>query len=168
VGALTSAAHLVQHPQPETLTMIDFKHILVAVDFADSSQEALAAAVELAKRFGAKLTLTHTCEVPAYAYPGMAFAAVDLLTPVEDAAREALAAALADVQKTLPATKGILRRGLAATETLAVIAAEKPDLVVIGTHGRTGVTRAFLGSVAERIVRQSPVPVLTVRHQEEA
>jgi nucleotide-binding universal stress UspA family protein len=148
--------------------MIQLKHILVAVDFGDSSREALEAAVELATRFDARLTLTHTCEVPAYAYPGMAFVPVNVLGPLEDIAREALAATLADVQKRMPGAKAILRRGIAAEETLAVIAAEHPDLVVVGTHGRKGVTRFMLGSVAEKIVRQSPVPVLTVRLHQDA
>jgi nucleotide-binding universal stress UspA family protein len=140
------------------------EHILVAVDFGESSQEALETAVFLAKKFGAALTLTHTCEIPAYAYPGMAFVPMDLLTPVEDAARQSLAGTLADVQKRVPVATGILRRGLAASETLAVIDEEKPDLVVMGTHGRKGMARALLGSVAEKVVRLSSVPVLTVRY----
>ena len=141
------------------------EHILVAVDFADSSQEVIETAIFLAKTFRAALTLTHTCEVPAYAYPGMAFVPMDLLTPVEDAAKEALANALAEVNKSVPEAKGMLRRGLAASETLALINEVKPDLVIVGTHGRKGVVHAFLGSVAEKIVRLSPVPVLTVRHR---
>jgi nucleotide-binding universal stress UspA family protein len=147
----------------ETHAMTQLKHILVAVDFGDSSREALETAVELAKRFDARLTLTHTCEVPVYAYPGMAFAAVDLFGTIEDIARQALAATLADVQKRIPGAKAVLTLGVAAEQTLAVIAAEHPDLVVVGTHGRKGVPRFMLGSVAEKIVRQSPVPVLTVR-----
>ncbi len=144
--------------------MTQFSHILVAVDFGESSQEALEAAIGLSKTFGAALTLTHTCEVPTYAYPSMAFFPADLLTPIEDAAREAFAATLAVVQKRVPDAKGLMRRGIAANETLAVVNEVKPDLVVIGTHGRKGVAHALLGSVAEKIVRLSPVPVLTVRH----
>jgi nucleotide-binding universal stress UspA family protein len=139
------------------------EHILVAVDFGESSQGAIETAIFLAKTFGASLTVTHTCEVPAYAYPGMAFVPMDLLTPIEDAAEKALANTLADVNKSVPVAKGVLRRGLAASETLDLINEVKPDLVVVGTHGRKGVARALLGSVAEKIVRLSPVPVLTVR-----
>ena len=95
----------------------------------------------------------------------MAFVPMDLLTPVEDAAKEALANTVAEVNKSVPVANGILRRGLAASETLALINEVKPDLVVIGTHGRQGVARALLGSIAEKIVRLSPVPVLTVRHR---
>ena len=144
--------------------MNPLKNILVAVDFGESSKEALDLAVELAKRFDAKLTITHTCEIPAYAYPGVALTPVDLLGPIEDAARQALQGTLSDVQKRIPGARGILRRGTAAAETLAAIEETKPDLVVIGTHGRTGLSHLLLGSVAEKLVRLSPVPVLTVPH----
>jgi nucleotide-binding universal stress UspA family protein len=147
--------------------MTELKNLLVAIDFTEPSKEALAATVTLAKKLGAALTVTHTCEVPAYAYPGLAFVPADVLGPIEEAARETLASALAEAQKQVPSAKGVLRRGVAASETLAVIEETKPDLVVIGTHGRRGVARALLGSVAEKIVRLSRVPVLTVRHERE-
>jgi nucleotide-binding universal stress UspA family protein len=144
--------------------MTELKHLLVAIDFNESSQEAIATAVALAKRLSAALTVTHTWEVPAYTYPGLALVPADLLGPVEEAARSAVAATLADVHKQVPWAKSVLRQGLAANETLALIEETKPDLVVIGTHGRKGVARALLGSVAERIIRLSRAPVLTVRH----
>lgn len=148
----------------EEITMVEFKHILVAVDFGDSSEEAMEMAIELAHKFGASLTLVHTCEVPAYLYPDIAYFAADLLTPLEDAAGKQLRTTLATVQKRVPGAKAILRMGTAATEILAVIEGVHPDLVVTGTHGRRGISRTLLGSVAERLVRLSPVPVLTVRH----
>jgi nucleotide-binding universal stress UspA family protein len=146
---------------------IEFKHLLVPVDFGEPSQRALAAGVDLARRFGSQLTLVHVCEIPAYVYGGMTYATADLIGPIEEAARETLDKALRGVKDKLPATTGILRRGPAAMEILGVISELRVDLVVIGTHGHKGLKHAFLGSVAERIVRLSPVPVLTM-HESKA
>ncbi|MEF8907324.1 MAG: universal stress protein [Haloarculaceae archaeon] len=72
--------------------------------------------------------------------------------------------ALADVEERLDApVERTLREGSPAREIVAYAAEEDCDVVVMGTHGRTGVDRLILGSVAERVVRSSPVPVLTVR-----
>lgn len=143
--------------------MVSFKTILAPVDFGDSSKEALAVAVGLAKQFGAELTLLHTWEIPVYGYGAMEFSAMDMLTPIQAAAQKQLAALVAEVQRQHPETKGLLARGVAWREVLSNIEQSKPDLVVMGTHGRRGLGRALLGSVAEKIVRMSPVPVLTVR-----
>ena len=143
--------------------MYPFKSILVPVDFAESSEQALDLAIDVARRYEASLTLLHCYEIPSYAYGGMSFVGADLLGPVEEAAREQLERELGKVRQRLPAAKAILRRGVPWTEILSGIEEQKPDLVVMGTHGRRGLSRALLGSVAERIVRMSPVPVLIVR-----
>jgi len=141
---------------------IAFKHILVPIDFGEPSQRALEAGIELARLFGAQLTLVHVYEIPAYVYGGMTYATADLFGPIEQAARESLDKTLREVQAKFPGAKAVLRRGPAAMEILAVIDELHPDLVVIGTQGRTGVKHALLGSVAERVVRTSPAPVLTM------
>ena len=143
--------------------MVAFKQILFPTDFGESSQRALDVAVELSKKFDASLTLIHTFEIPAYAYAGMPFSTVDLFTPIEQAARHEFETALVALQKRVPGAKGILRRGVPWQDIQAAIAETHADLVVMGTHGRSGVARAFLGSVAEKTVRMSSVPVLTVR-----
>jgi nucleotide-binding universal stress UspA family protein len=140
-----------------------FKHILAPTDFGESSQQALDAAIELAARLEAKLTIVHCYEIPAYAYGGMTFGAADLLGPVQDAARAQLEKTLVEVKTRFPGAAGLLRRGVPWSEILAAIDETKADLVVMGTHGRRGVAHALLGSVAEKVVRTSPVPVLTVR-----
>jgi nucleotide-binding universal stress UspA family protein len=146
--------------------MVPFKHILVALDFGEPSKRALEVAIEIVKRFDASLSLVHTWEVPVYAYGhaygGMALSATDLLAPVQEAAQRQLDLALADVQKQIPAARAILKQGAPWREILATIEEIKPDLVVMGTHGRRGLARAVFGSVAEKIVRTSPVPVLTM------
>ncbi len=143
--------------------MKPFANILVPTDFGDSSLQATDMAVELAQRYGAKVTLMHAFEIPGYAYAGLTFSAVDLLTPVEQAAQRQLDVELESVRRRIPAVQAILRHGLPWQEILKVIDECHADLVVMGTHGRRGITHALLGSVAERVVRMSPVPVLTVR-----
>ena len=142
---------------------IEFNHILVPIDFGEPSQQAVDAAIELAGRFGGQLTLLHVYEIPAYVYSGVTFSTTDLFAPIEDAAREQLAKALVDVKRKIPGAKAVLRRGPPAPEILAAIAELHPDLVVMGTHGRKGMSHALLGSVAEKVVRLSTAPVLTMR-----
>jgi nucleotide-binding universal stress UspA family protein len=141
---------------------IQFKHLLVATDFAPSSQGALNAAIEVAREFDAHVTLVHVYEIP-YAYGEMTYATADMVASLEKLAGEALEKTRREVEQKLPGTTAILRCGVAAPEILSAIDEVHPDLVVIGTHGRTGMKHVLLGSVAERIVRLSPVPVLTVR-----
>jgi nucleotide-binding universal stress UspA family protein len=140
-----------------------FKSILVPVDFGEPSKKALELALGLAKQFGAEVTLLHTWEIPVYGYGAMEFSTMDMLTPIHVAAKELLDALVAETQRQHPETKGMLTRGVPWREILSVIEQSHPDLIVMGTHGRRGVGRAILGSVAEKIVRMSPVPVLTVR-----
>lgn len=142
---------------------MDFKHILVPTDFGEPSARAVKLAIDLAGRSEAKLTLFHAYEVPLYAYPQVDSIVVDLFTPIEQAAREQLNSALTSVQQKLPQANGILRAGVPWREILGVVEEVGADLIVMGTHGRRGVSHALLGSVAEKIVRLSPVPVLTVR-----
>src|SRR5574342_1033725 len=143
--------------------MSSFKHILVPTDFGEPSQRALEIALELAGTLGANLTITHACEIPAYAYPGMAMAPVDLLSPLGDVARKKLDELVSSLSQRGRSCKGVLKVGIPWREGLEVVTETQADLVIMGTHGRRGVTHALLGSVAEKIVRMSPVPVLTVR-----
>ena len=142
---------------------IEFRHVLVPVDFGEPSQLALREATSLAKRFGSQLTLVHVFEIPAYIYVGTPYVTTDLFGTVEEAARQQLDKTLREVQAAVPGAKAVLRNGAPSAEILAVIEALRPDLVIIGTHGRKGVSHALLGSVAEKIVRLSPTPVLTFR-----
>ncbi|MDB4943244.1 MAG: UspA domain protein [Labilithrix sp.] len=140
-----------------------FKHILVPTDFGDASERAVDVAVELAEKLGAELTLVHTYEIPGYVYSAMGFSPMDLLTPVEVVAKQQFEVALATLRKRLPRAKGVLRKGDPRAEIRAAVDATRADLVVMGTHGRRGLTHALLGSVAERTVQTSTVPVLTIR-----
>lgn len=93
---------------------------------------------------------------------GLMATTVDLVTPVHDAAREALAKALGDLRTRWASSDSLLLFGSVAVELSSAIEKQKPDLVVMGTHGRTGMSHLLLGSVAERLVRTAAAPVLTV------
>ena len=139
-----------------------FKHILIPYDFGGASEQALEVAIGLAKLHGSKLTILHVCEVPAYVYEEVAVAPFDLLTPFSEAAQGRLEALVRQARARLPETQGLFKMGTVHEEVLAAVAARGCDLVVMGTHGRRGLAHAALGSVAEKIVRLSSVPVLTV------
>ena len=143
--------------------MATFKSILVPTDFSNHASHALQIAVGLVRDFGASITLLHVWEIPAYTYSEFAYAPVDLLTPVETAARLQLDDALAELRKQVPGATSILGRGYPAEEILLASAQAGADLIVMGTHGRRGLSHLLLGSVAERVVRTSSIPVLTAR-----
>ena len=151
--------------------MIPIHRILVATDFSEPAQAALNWGATLARDLGKQLHLLHVVPEP-YAYPwGNEMAMVpipEILAQSEQASRRQLDE-LASLTK-LPAdrtfTKAVV--GTPVDQILAYVAAEHIDLVVLGTHGRGLVGHLLLGSVAERIVRRSPVPVLTVHGEARA
>jgi nucleotide-binding universal stress UspA family protein len=143
-----------------------FSHILVPTDFGEPSRVGLDLALELAQRVGAALTLVHSYDVPVYVYEGMLLATTDLQTSFEAAARTQFDEALAELRLKFPAATGLLRNGVTWEQILATAAQVNADLIVMGTHGRKGIKRALLGSVAEKVVRMSPIPVMTTRGEE--
>ncbi len=151
-----------------TLPFMKIANILVPVDFGDSSRRAVELAVDLAKRFDAKLTLMHGFEVPALAYAGLGMTTVDYLVPIEDAARQCLEGELRSLKEKLPSAVGLFKRGAPWQQILLASDEVGADLIVMGTHGRQGLSHALIGSVAERVVRLSTVPVLTVREPKPA
>jgi nucleotide-binding universal stress UspA family protein len=147
-----------------TNAIMNIRQILVPIDFSESSMEAMHRAVDLARPLDATLTLLHVIDFPGYCYSVVPFVEIDFFTAFEDTARAQLEKLIRDVSSDYPNTRAELRQGSVSAEVLSAIEKARPDLVVMGTHGRHGVARAMLGSVAERVVRFSPVPVLTV-HQ---
>ena len=136
-----------------------FTRILVPTDFSRPSERALEQALVLARTFDARLVLLHVWSMPYTAYSeGLAW-------PVDDmkrAAQEALDEAHRKVMKVYPKTDAILRQGGEWLQIIEAVAEHQIDLVVMGTRGRRGLPHLFMGSVAERVVRMSPVPVMTV------
>lgn len=142
--------------------MLAFGCIVVATDFSETSAHAVELATELAKQYGSKLVIAHCFEVPSYVYAGMMQAPVDLLGPIEQAARSQMHDLLVETKKKHANVIGEVRSGIPADEIIAFSEENKADLVVVGTHGRQGVSHLVLGSVAEKVVRSSKVPVVTV------
>jgi len=158
---------------------IKIDRILVPIDFSTSSLKAKAYADQIAKDMKAEVELLHVVErspyevyqergflqdVPLYQLPGDAPPAAQQKFIIKDVLEETRQ----ELQKIAKAESGVkyrteVRHGHAVEEILAEIGSYKPSLVVICTHGRTGLTHLVLGSVTEKIVRLSPVPVLTVR-----
>lgn len=138
--------------------------ILVPTDFGPASQAALDYALELATRFGARqVVVLHTYEIPIVSFPdGVITATAEMTSRIVDAASYELAKTMERVADRGVSVSSMLREG-EPTRVVAKVTEELgADLVVLGTHGRHGLSRVLIGSVAERIVRTSTVPVLTV------
>ena len=143
---------------------MNIRTIVVPVDFEKASEHALSTAAELAKAFGARLIIVHAYELPFYPYPGTSpTSGSDLPRAIRDAAMAGLDGLVARVRDKCPETEAILKMGPAADEILAVARDKKADLIVMGTHGRTGLAHALLGSIAEKVVRRAEIPVWTTR-----
>jgi len=134
--------------------------ILVAVDFEEASMEALNVAEALAKGLGTEVALVHVYQIPTYTYPGLDPAPTAPFYPEIVAAAQN---ALDQLAKSHGVTRSFLREGDQSEEILAAAAELGASMIVMGTHGRRGLSHVLLGSVAEKVVRQSPVPVVTVR-----
>jgi nucleotide-binding universal stress UspA family protein len=140
----------------------DIRRILVPHDFSDSAERALSYALTFAQKFGGRVTVVHAYEIPTL---GASESLVASLEFAEEVAREAgktLAGIANRARKSNLEVETVLRRGTAWVEINAVAEQMKADLIVMGTHGRKGVSRFLLGSVAEKVVRTAPCPVLTV------
>jgi len=141
--------------------MIVLKNILVATDFGPASDAALAYGRALAQTFGAKLHLLHVADntflQPLVNDPYVLKAAT---------LRRLEARLTAEDRATLSARPALVVADQPADAITAHAKEAAIDLIVMGTHGRTGVSHLLVGSVAERVVRTAPCPVLTVRHPE--
>lgn len=146
--------------------MAHFRKILIPTDLSEDSQGAMNIALDLAQRYGARLTLLHVYQPPLYSLPPDA---------VMLAATTELANQVTELQGNLDALKAnLMAQGV--SDVVTHIAQGDPhdeimrelreaghDLLVMATHGRSGLSHMLLGSVAEKLVRHAPCPVLTVR-----
>jgi nucleotide-binding universal stress UspA family protein len=139
------------------------QHILVAHDFQENSDAALDYALSLAKKLGSRITVLHAYEIPSLGAPEVLVLATDWPKQFSVVAREALEKVVARVSGSGVAVRSELRQGAAWREVDGFAKENQVDLIVVGSHGRHGVPRALLGSVAEKIVRTAPCPVLVVR-----
>jgi len=146
------------------------RHILVPSDFSEPSRAALEYAAELSRAFGASLDVLHVWEAPTFIPPASLLEAgvadLSLVEVFRKNAEDALAKFVDDARKR----EIVVRASFAELGPPARVITEfarkrEYDLIVIGTHGRTGLSHALIGSVAERVVRHASCPVLAVRGQ---
>jgi nucleotide-binding universal stress UspA family protein len=161
---------LVPDSQNEKTSTIVLKNILVATDFSTLSDAALAYSRALAHRFGARLTVLHVAENIAtrgYAGDTFLFVAPELQRDLEAAARKQTDSLISNDDREARNAEAVVLTSNSPASAIADYAGSAGiDLVVIGTHGRGAVAHLLMGSVAERVVRTAPCPVLTIRHPE--
>ena len=144
------------------------KAILVPVDFSACSRRAFEWALEIARAFGASVDVLHAWTAPAYVSPTVAVL-VGSGSPaqtLEAIARQEASRQLAEFLNSFGPIAGVpvkTRIEFGFEADVIVAAAQAYDLVVIGTHGRKGISHLIMGSVAEKVIRRATCPVLTVR-----
>ena len=149
----------------------NFTKILSATDFSEDSELAVGYAEELARRYGAELILLHVDQAlpPVMVSPEIGpVMDVGAMTRI---AEEQRVMAQKELDKIVNRARegglkarSLLKVGSPFLEILHSAQGEGADLIVLGTHGRTGIAHVLMGSVAERVVQKAPCPVLTIRH----
>ncbi|HYG34803.1 MAG TPA: universal stress protein [Clostridia bacterium] len=172
-GSQSSGPETEEHPQPTkgaqggrpAANSLQLKRILVPTDFSECSLQALDYALGLANEFGAKITLLHIVE-PAFvpdSYLGSLPTMDEVNQNVLEGGRERLEALNRKrIGHRVPA-ETLVRMGRAHSEIPDTAKALGIDLIVMGTHGASGLQHILLGSTAERVIRHAPCPVMTVR-----
>ena len=149
--------------------MISIKKILFPTDFSETSKFAMEYAIEFAKEFGAELEIVHVLfdesHIVAFYLPQVTFQNLD--KELEDSARKQLDTFIASYPHLKSVSYGVkLLKGTPFVEIVAEAKSYGADMIVIGTHGRTGLEHVLFGSTAEKVVRKSPCPVFTVSLKE--
>ena len=144
---------------------MQFRHILAPTDFSEYSKQAVASALELAKKFGAKLTILHVIELPPYPVEGYVPPSLSA-TFMDDLERQAttdLAQLAPEAEAANVEVARVIAVGTPYRKIIDTAEAEQVDLIVMATAGRTGFSHLVMGSIAERVVRTASCPVLTIR-----
>ncbi len=144
------------------LTTPSIRHILAPHDFSEVAEYALKHALFLAEKLSARVTLLHVYDDSPYGYPDARMTRDEFETAVKESAARSLDAIEARVRRLNIDVDASLRRGRPWEQIVTVAAEARADLIVIGTHGRRGVARALIGSVAEKVLRMATCPVLAV------
>jgi nucleotide-binding universal stress UspA family protein len=144
-----------------------FQRILVGHDFSETAESALGLAIDLAQKLKARVVIVHAYEIPVYSFPEGVVLTADAVGSIHEVARKALEGVVGRMHRPGLTVEGMLRQGPAWSEIVAAANETRADLIAIGTHGRRGLAHALLGSVAEKVVRTAPCPVLTVRGPKE-
>jgi nucleotide-binding universal stress UspA family protein len=147
---------------------MQFRHILAPTDFSEYSKQAVVSALELARKFGAKLTILHVVELPPYPVEGYVPPAVNatFLDDLERQATQDLAQLVPEAESSNVEVVRLVVVGSPYRKIIDTAEAEQVDLIVMATAGRSGFSRLIMGSIAERVVRTATCPVLTIRPRE--
>lgn len=156
-------------PAPADLGLVpsylQLKQILVPVDFSATSEKALKYAGKFVEQFGSSVTLLHV--IQPVVYPADFGYPATVLDTLDDTARRQIQERLEVLAASLtPKAQTLLRVGQPYYEITAAAKELDVDLIIITTHGHTGLKHVLLGSTAERVVRHAPCPVLTLRERE--
>jgi nucleotide-binding universal stress UspA family protein len=148
-----------------------FTKIIAATDFSEDSERALEYAEELARRFGAEITVVHVDQPLSPVMMSPDFGAGVDVGAMSHIAEEQRLLAQRELDKIVGRlrdsglkARSLLRVGSPFLEIINTAQSEGGDLIVLGTHGRTGLAHVLMGSVAERVVQKAGCPVLTIRH----
>ena len=149
--------------------MKNFSTVLVAVDFSDSSDNAFQMALSMAKSFSAKLLILHVINEPVdlrgFYVPHISFEKLE--EEIEEGAQKMMESFCRRNLVDFENYASLIVAGLPYEQIIDQAEEKSADLVVLGTHGRSGLDHVLFGSTAEKVVRKSKVPVLTVRLDEE-
>lgn len=139
--------------------------ILFPTDFSQGARAAMDYALSLAQDYEAKLILLYVIQDISIAewYIPSSISAADLIEDMQKSAEREMDKWSAEAETKVPAVERMVRRGVPFVEIIGTAKEKQADMVVIGTHGRTGIDHMLFGSTAEKVVRKSPCPVLTVR-----
>jgi nucleotide-binding universal stress UspA family protein len=140
--------------------LVTFEHVIVPIDLSGCALDALEYGIQMAKDFSASLTLLHVLEPMSYG--------VDLtLRHAADRDQERVNAQLTALANTIRthglSVREVIRGGLPADSILEFVRGSGCDLIVMGTHGRRGISHVMMGSVAEAVLRRAPCPVLVLK-----
>lgn len=145
-----------------------FETILFATDFSESSDHAFGYAYSMAEKFAARLVILHVINEPVdlrgFYVPHISFDKLE--EEIEQGAQKLMEQFERKFLKDFKNFESIVSPGIPYDEIIKRAEAENADLIVVGTHGRTGLDHVLFGSTAEKVVRKSPVPVMTIRHKE--
>jgi nucleotide-binding universal stress UspA family protein len=146
---------------------INVERILVPVDFSDNAQAVLEWAAHLAEEHGSRVLLLHVYHLPVeFQQLEGAYLPADFWSNVKAEAEQQLTVHAETLRRRGLEVEPLVREGYPATVIIEEACTQQADLIVIGTHGHTGLKHMLLGSIAERVVQKAPCPVLTVKPPE--